>query len=166
MHGTCLETGSSQALANACENTVVSTTDLGVEFSLPQVQLSPFSNVLPHSGPGECPPAHDVDDDFEPLASADIDDDISLCNTLGIPGMLHIIHNAANSLSSILVVLKWAIELVTEVSKALRLSASCDRLCETCFSCGRGNCISQLSVALTVKSMKEGGDPLPFLRTR
>ena len=138
MHGTYLETGSSRALATACENTVASTTDLGVEFSLPHVQPSPFSNVLPHYDPGECPPAHDIDDDFGNLASAVLDGDISLCNTLGIPGMLHMIHNAANCLLSILVVLKWAIELLTEVSKLVRLTASCDRLCETCFSCGRG----------------------------
>ena len=78
MHGTYLETGSSQALANARERTVASTTDLGVELSLPQVQPSPFSNVLPHQDHGECPPAHDVDDDFEKLASAVIGDDISL----------------------------------------------------------------------------------------
>ena len=157
MHGIYLETGSSRALATACENTVVSTTDLGVELSLPQVQPSPFSNNLPHYDHAERPPAHVVDDGFEKVASADIDDDISLCNTLGIPGMLHIIHNVATSLLSILVVLKWAIELLTEVSNLCVCQHHVTGCVKHASVAAGVNCISQLSMALTVKSMKEGG---------
>jgi hypothetical protein len=137
MHMLYLQTGSSQSLTSFVDEFQVSTTDQGIEFGISSVQPVPVKSVLPwikleSEGPQE-------DDWFE--AGADeqaLGPKVSFQNQLSAAGMLHIFDNIGNDVLSASPVLDEQVTRMSKVADLVRKPDSCDRLCESCFSCPVG----------------------------
>jgi hypothetical protein len=134
-HAVYLETGTSSTLYQYLSEVLSTTSDMGTEFILAEMQPVLTREIFPWM----------LDDleDVAALANVDELDDlpdvaahssISLQNSLSTPGLLHIIHNASNSVMSVMPTLKEAVTKMSPVADLIRRPESCKRLCATCFS--------------------------------
>ncbi len=132
-HAIFLETGTQGTLSKYLSEVISTTSDLGTEFILADMQPVSCRELFPWM--------QDDPDAVEALAAAycldDIppnDDRISLHTSLSTPGLLHIIHNASNSLMTVMPAISEAIKQMSPVADMIRRPESCKRLCATCFS--------------------------------
>ena len=123
LHAAYLEAGSTfESLQQFLSEVVSCTTDFGVEFGLSKVAPISIREALPwypQSLLEVLVPAalHDIqehDDAWAPPAAADappvlVDDKVSMTATLAIPGLLHILHNAADDLLSCMPLIESAV---------------------------------------------------------
>lgn len=129
-----LETGTVPSLQALMSSMLVLTSDLGVEFSLTTVQpvdvhqLFPFIDFSRHEEHRFGPERADWDNvDLVPAPN------VGFADTISIPGLLHIVHNASNEVLGSMPVVSESIDRLAHVATLLRESATCTRLCETCF---------------------------------
>ncbi len=139
LHAFFLETGSPEALSEYCSSVQSMTTDLGVEFSLGDTLPTKFSSIFPWASASQsqqrcCAEQEDLDDLPDEDGEAEAYVGLSFSSSLAIPGLLHIIHNAANGLLTVMPCLSSAIDKLAEVAKLVSRPASCERLCGTCFN--------------------------------
>lgn len=134
VHAIWLESGSASAAIQWCGEVSTITSDLGAESGLASIVPMDLASILPWApltpqehGP-EQPPD---DDDFGDTA-------VSLQDSLSCPGLMHILHNASNSLLDVMPELDAAIDALSHVANLLRTPATCKRLLSTCFSCAAG----------------------------
>ena len=134
MHAFFLETGSAVLLQQFCETVFSFITDQGVEFGftkVPPVSLEALFPWMPV-------PAQVVDehewapgpDEAALRRAASVD----LSGAVGIPGMLHIVHNSSKDLSAGMTHFDATVLQLQHVSKLLRRRDSRERLLERCFS--------------------------------
>ena len=134
-----LESGVNQnSFCKYADEIVSGTYDLGVEFSLPKVQPIDISRLFPWMPEDSQPerPCSADPDDFEILEQmqvAVVPKQVSLNKSLGIPGLLHIIHNAASSLLTVCSKLGEQIDSLGLVCKLLA-GQDCTKLLETCYT--------------------------------
>ena len=145
MHAFLLEAGdSADAVGKLCDEVCVSTFDLGTEFSLPRVCPVPLQELFPWVSMPESTV------EFHMQESADLDalqsllenshvyqsEDrrVSLSGSLAVPGILHIIHNAANDVLKVTKLLDKQVDALAETCRWLSDNQSCSRLLERCFS--------------------------------
>eukprot|EP00972_Heterocapsa_arctica_P072077 10644813-Heterocapsa_arctica.AAC.1 len=115
MHAFNLETGSSARLQSYCASIASVTTDMGVEFSLSNVHSASYLDLFqwavdenPLAGHGEDAGLDDVPD----IQDAQVH--VTLRGSLAIPGLMHFIHNAGNSLLTVMKTLDGAIDRLAE----------------------------------------------------
>lgn len=132
LHALYLETGSASTLHSCCSGVISITTDLGVEFGLMDLSAS-FSDVSPWAPREDAAESIALDDMIDDLPGESEGWDLSFRGSLAIPGLLHILHNAANGVLCVAQELSSAVDSMAEVAKLVRLRRSCDRLCESCF---------------------------------
>eukprot|EP00971_Amphidinium_carterae_P052726 1038083-Amphidinium_carterae.2 len=128
MHSFFLEAGTSKSsLASYCAQMKTLTTDLGTEVILPRVQPVAISSLFPwmqsDHKTGATFVSEDAMDDLSFLASASasIDEpEVSLVGALGIPGMLHIVHNAAADMLKVTPSLDEQIDALSQLHGKLR----------------------------------------------
>lgn len=134
MHAFFLETGTKLLLQRMTEEIVSMTTDLGVEFGMSRIQPLTAHTVLPWMVVDHGLPVNNgLDlDDMEQLP--DDEAKLHLTGALAAPGLLHILHNASNSLLGAMDSITEAVEQMAEVARLIRLPETCKRLCETCFA--------------------------------
>jgi hypothetical protein len=132
MHSFFLETGTAARLQRFCGEVHTVTSDLGVEFSLTAVQPVPVTSLLPWVLAID--PAQDFGGPFELDELPEVSEDVHLNDGMAVPGLMHIIHNASNSLLSVMDALPDAIDKLAKVADLIRHPESCKRLCATCFS--------------------------------
>ena len=136
-----LEAGeTASSLASFVHEIVAGTFDLGVEFSLGRIKPTAFSVLFPWyhpPGSGGESGVQDVVDDFElpefQLASDLAEENLSLQDMLSIPGPLHILRNATNSLLDNLPYLNGAVEKLQVVRRFLSNPDKKQRLLASCF---------------------------------
>ena len=135
------------------QSIVTSTTDQGVEFGLPSIPSLPLRQWLPWLPPGQRfsllardnsqEPQDDIvlsDDDMEDLQErmAAIEElenpPVSMQSVLSVCGLLHIIHNAGNSLLGACPQFDECVDGLSEVCDLIRRPTTCQRLCEKCFN--------------------------------
>lgn len=138
LHCLWLETGTAANLRQLLDSVVSITTDLGTEFGFVEIRPAPLLDVLPWvRGPigdlnfdrqdewalGEW---HEALDPHEVL--------LDFQKSTALPGMMHILHNAANSIMSVVPSLKEKVDSLAVVARLVNEHASCSRLCQTCFA--------------------------------
>ena len=146
MHAFFLEASSSMhGLAAYCKSVVTTTTDYGVEFSLNTVKPVRLRKIFPWllemgapSPPMPAQGCYDEADDMPdpPPAFAAYHPDgpeVALDEALAMPGLLHILHNAGNSILSVVAELDGAVDKLAEVCKLIRNPDTGARLREHCF---------------------------------
>ena len=153
MFAMLLEAGSTENSLNVfLQGIIAGTFDLGVEFALSKVRATSLQQLFPwyqvdKDGPVECadvepgPEGLDVCQDlvdahfgFDIVPDPEPVQNISLSHMLSVPGPLHILDNATNSLLDHMPFLRTAIPQLTAVSKFLSDSETTRRLLATCFS--------------------------------
>lgn len=139
MHACFLESGTKLTLQRMASDIVSLTSDLGVEFGLPAVQPVRVDELLPWMAADSGGLATATDpNDMEALP--DCEDHVHLNSSLATPGMLHILHNASNSLLSVMHSLNAAVDQLSEVARLIRTPETCKRLCESCYADEVGQC--------------------------
>lgn len=140
MHAFNLESGCAAQLQTYCESIASVTTDLGVEFSLPDIYSANYHDLFPWAvredpcaGEAGCRESDDLDE-LPEEGQAQAQHCVTLRGALSIPGLLHVIHNASNSLLNVMQTLDSAVDKLAEVAKLLNTNATCDRLCSSCFA--------------------------------
>ena len=134
-----LESGTAESLSDYCASLVSTTTDLGTEFGLSDLQPIPVTSALPFvSGqPAELviQPELDLDNmpDEEPGRANHEDVLVSLEASVSVPGLLHILHNAGNALTAACDTLSDTVESMKAVARLLSNPGTKDRLMATCF---------------------------------
>ena len=128
-----LETGSAVALEKFGDSIFAFTTDQGTEAGLHKVPPVLIRKALPFVA-YEAAPADDHD--FAPPLQnqADLEAKLDFGNSVGIAGMLHIIHNSTNDLGRSMVTFDATVKQLSHISKLLCRRDSKQRLLETCFS--------------------------------
>ena len=137
IHSLALETDGPHALADLCEQVLTTTTDMGVEFAISQVepvqvdQVLPWICMRPLAGGGGDPCGFPAEDwDVEPAEWPRA----GLNKPLPIAGLLHIISNVASGLLNMSSLIEDTIDKLAAVASMIRNCSTCDRLCERCFS--------------------------------
>ena len=142
MHTLALEADGPTSLERMSREVASITTDMGTEFSLNRIGGPagvPISDVLPYFAepdPGADPFAEVDDwDDVAPMGPM-----VTLAGSLPIAGVLHIISGLASRTQRLTPDVEASITKLQAVANLVRRRASCDRLCERCFStvAGRG----------------------------
>ena len=133
-HAMWLETGAAPLLETFSKSVFAFTTDQGVETGLCKVPILRASSVLPWM---PVPEDEAGDHDWAPaadLAGQHYAAVIDFTQAVGVPGMLHIVHNSTNDLSKAVQHFDEIISQMTALSRLLRKRDSKARLLETCFS--------------------------------
>lgn len=157
-----LETGSPDALRAFLQGLLVLTTDLGVEFNLATVRpmeanvLFPYASFANLGGQEFSAEVVDFDDGGDPSAL------VGFTDSLSIPGVLHIIHNASNELLDSMPSVSEAIDRLALVPKMLNDRATCLRLCQTCFTSALASTIIKLCCPSTGPCTARVGGPSRF----
>ena len=140
-YGCFLVGGSSHKLLSQLTSSVeVHVSDFGVEFGLPLVQPVKISDLFPWFAFEQELPSHSemqaCDDDFHVIAEPDASSlpCVSLTNALAAPGLLHMIHNAANRVIDVMPSTSEAIDSLSEACDFFSDSHTSERVAETCFS--------------------------------
>ena len=123
-HALFLETGSSGNLAALASEVVSCTSDLGTEFNIVRVRGARVRDLLPWL-PEES--QRHEDDWPEPEQFVHFE------NALAMPGILHILHNAAKRMLDGLPELNGAVSSLATVADLLRKTHTRERLCQRCF---------------------------------
>ena len=138
MHALWLETGDAVSLAAFAKSIFSFTTDQGTEASfskIPAIKVSTLFPWIPIPGPLE----EAVLDEHEWAPGPDAADlhhaaQIDLSASIGVPGMLHFVHNSSKDLSRGMPKFDLVIAQMQHVSRLLRRRDSRERLLKTCFS--------------------------------
>ena len=130
MHALLLECPDMRDMPQLLSETVSITTDQGVEFSIARVRPLPVSQVFPWFSMDQ-----DVHDDW--LA---VDPLLDLSKSLGVSGMLHIIHNSSKDLGRGMQSYDDTLRRMTHVCNLVRRKTTRERLLERCF--GHGNAVA------------------------
>ena len=125
VHALYLETGSAEALVRFSSEVVACTSDLGTEFNIVRVNGASPYELLPWLSR----PALQSEDDWPCPEEA-----VRFNNALAIPGVLHVLHNAAKRMLNDVKHLNEAIDSLASVADLLRKKHSMERLCQRCFS--------------------------------
>eukprot|EP00971_Amphidinium_carterae_P351729 6492256-Amphidinium_carterae.2 len=146
MHTLFLENGTTpNTLRKSCHEIASLTTDFGTEFLLPTVAPMPLREILSWTV-ATVPTAELLASEFHAEGSEmslecfrdnmDATDDVSMSfsSCLGLPGMLHVIHNAASDVLKVTPFIDSQVHCLSLVCDLLSRSASRTRLCEKCFS--------------------------------
>lgn len=142
MFALMLEAGTTRdSLASFTAEVLAGTFDLGVEFSLGRIQPTTFSDLFPwyhelgsDGGVGEEVPHDDFDVlQFQPELGAP-EPVISLQPMLSVPGPLHILHNATNSLLENVPFLNAGVDKLQVVCRFLCNPDKKQRLLASCFA--------------------------------
>lgn len=140
MYGMFLESGDSLTnFSSMCRSIVSGTFDLGTEFCLPNIHNVPAQTLFPWAHPDveRTSMPEGGDDDVAALELAHEPPAlVGLFDSLQVPGLLHIIHNAGNDLLESVDVLDEAITKMAQVARLIADEQSCERLIETCFQGG------------------------------
>ena len=128
-----LETGSALGLAKFADSIFSFTTDQGAEIGLHKVPPVLVRNILPWvTYQAEGGDEHDL---APPLANqADLEATIDFRNSVGVAGLMHIIHNSTVDLGRSMLTFDATVKQLTHVSKFLCRRESKQRLLESCFS--------------------------------
>lgn len=142
VHAFALESGGTcEELARYCSQIRVITSDFGVEFSLSRVRPAPVRTLIPwyKEDLGEVSEGKqnqeewEVDSPAEVDAPAGLDTKVSIEEAIPTPGLLHIIHNATNSLLDSVPELEEIVEGMATICTFLREPYTCARLVDACF---------------------------------
>lgn len=129
-----LEIGTVPSLQALMSNMLVLTPDLGVEFSLTTAQPVDVHQLFPFIDFGL---REELCFGPESAERGDVDlvpaPNVGFTDTISIPGLLHIIHNASNEVLGSMPVVSESIDRLALVAALLRERSTCTRLCETCF---------------------------------
>ena len=141
MHAMWLESGSAIALQEYCNSFVSTTSDLGTEFAIADIADTPIKSVLPWAQlpeqelqiiAGDDLDLEDIPEEgFEPADDPSFE--VGLGASIAVTGLLHILHNAGNELTSACESLPDTVEQMKQVAKLLASPSSNDRLRSTCF---------------------------------
>ena len=124
-HALYLETGSITDLALLAEEVASCTSDLGTEFNIVRVAGARPLELLPW-----LQTEHAQHEDEWP----EEEQLLKFGNALAVPGILHILHNAAKRMLGGLPELSGAVDSLANVADLLRKKHTQQRLCERCFS--------------------------------
>ena len=130
-----LETGSVSSLQTYLGHIWTVTTDLGTEFGLSSINPLSARVLFPWLDEAYVAPvlpdSLDLDDlpDYLPMQD---DDGIGLSDSLSVPGLLHIIHNASKGLFKCMHCLSESIDKLAEVARLIRTPETRKRLIATC----------------------------------
>ena len=136
MHAFWLETGDAVSLADFAKSVFSFTTDQGTEASfskVPVVKVSTLFPWVPVPGPFEVIEEHAWAPPPDAAAlhhAAQID----LSASVGIPGMLHIVHNSSRDLARGMPNFDPVVSQIQHVSRLLRRHGSRERLLQTCYN--------------------------------
>ena len=136
MHSIFLETGDALSLAEFARAIFSVTTDQGTEASfsnLPAVKVVTLFPWISIPGPQEVIDEHCWAPGPD-AASLHLASELDLSRSVGIPGMLHIVHNSSKDLSRGMPNFESVISQAQQVSRLLRRKDSRERLLETCFN--------------------------------
>ena len=125
MHALYLETGSARDLGTLTSEITSCTSDLGTEFNIVRVQGARARELLPWLSV-EVPANEDdwpVEDEF-----------LHFPNAFAVPGILHILHNAAKRMLTGLPELSAAVDALSAVAEMIRKKHTKERLVQRCFS--------------------------------
>ena len=155
MHGFLLEAGGDcESLIQYCSEVRVITTDFGTEYGLSRVGAVSINNLFPWiSGKQVEAVECGLDDDgFDPVELQDphLNHPVSLEEAIPVPGILHILHNASNSLTDSLKCLDACVGQLSVVAKFLAQPFTRDRLLETVSTVRSASCCmvrSKISIA-------------------
>ena len=123
-HALFLETGCSESLAALASEVVSCTSDLGTEFNIVRVRGARVRDLLPWL-PEESQRHEDEWPEPEQFVHFE--------NALAMPGILHILHNAAKRMLDGLPELNGAVSSLATVAELLRKKHTRERLCQRCF---------------------------------
>ena len=98
IHALFLLSGGPQHLSDLTKAIMGITTDLGTESGLHRIMPLPLAGVLPWAVPPKAPGAQDDEWPEEAVQEASLD----LTGALGIPGILHIVHNISVGLTGVM----------------------------------------------------------------
>ena len=144
-----LESGySKQALAQMCSEVHACTSDFGVEFSSPQIAPIPVHKVLPWMMRSDDVSELMPEGDFAIIGreAPDLGDDepsVSFQAALAVPGLLHIVHNAANEMLTVAATLDAHVSSMATVCAWLSDREKNRRFCELCLSTPLGKHLRQ-----------------------
>ena len=125
VHALFLEAGSAKDLGTLMSEMASCTSDLGTEFNIVRVQGAKPKELLPWlAAPQLCEHEEDWPEEEEIL---------SFGNALAIPGILHVLHNAAKRMLTGLPQLSSAVDALAAVADLVRKKHTQERLCERCF---------------------------------
>jgi hypothetical protein len=123
------------------------TADFGVEFGLSSVQPVPFRTLFPwYVGTehvfGAAQWGGDADADFDGIPpDPELENPaVGLNESLGLPGLLHVLHNAGNSTMAAVPVLEEAVGQMAEICNVCSHARTRGRLLATCFDDPVGRC--------------------------
>eukprot|EP00971_Amphidinium_carterae_P337376 6474145-Amphidinium_carterae.1 len=139
MHGIWLEAGgSASSMQQYCESIVACTTDMGTEYLLSSFEPCTLRQLFPWLGLPQDTPTCCVDDIdmVEEGAGDESSGLLGLSNSLGVPGLLHILHRATGDMLHVVPVLNEAVGVLTKVASFLQSRDSKERLIATCFGSG------------------------------
>lgn len=144
IHAFFLEAGTKLRLEHMTGEVFAMTTGLGVEFGMSRTQPRPVSAVLQWMVVDHGLPMQD-DVDLNCLKQLpDEEAKVHLTGALAVPGLLHILHNAFNSLLGAMDSINEAVSQMAEVARLIRSPESCKRFRETCFRDPVGQCFHPL----------------------
>ena len=131
VHALFLESGCPASLHKMSRQFVSFTTDFGVEFGLPSVCDVEVAAIMPWVASHAPLHGSEQEDGIQ-------DSTVGFSSSLSAPGLMHIVHNASNSLLEVMPHLDEAITMLSDVATFLRTPATAKRLCETCFASAVG----------------------------
>jgi hypothetical protein len=127
-----LETSSWEDVASCFNSTIAFTTDFGVESLIVDTPRFHLNSLFPW--------AFEPDDGFHNEVGVVAHDAgvVDLSQSLGVIGLLHIIHNAVNDLNKSMDYFREFVDQLTIISRTLATMHSKQRLLQTCFASGAG----------------------------
>lgn len=131
LHGCFLVAGTRLSSVKTLMESIVScTSDLGTEYSLPTVAPRRFGEWLPWASAGRVPgPVQQAPEESDMSQACDmIDPEVSLEAAIPVAGLLHILHNAGNSLLRACPTLESTIDDMKEVCAMVKHEHTCLRL--------------------------------------
>ena len=142
MHALYLETGSARDLGALTSEITSCTSDLGTEFNIVRVQGARARELLPWLSVEV--PANEDDWPVE-------DESLHFPNALAVPGILHILHNAAKRMLTGLSELSAAVDALSAVAEMIRKKHTKERLVQRCFASEVGQQLRPLIEAFKLK---------------
>ncbi|CAJ1388602.1 unnamed protein product [Effrenium voratum] len=132
VHGMWLETGTPAQLQRFTEDIFAFVTDQGVECALHKIPPLTLATFLPHLAFN----GNEFEHDWAPLAEAQpaAQTQVDFRGSLGIPGLLHILHNSSLDIAKSMRCFDDLITKMGHLSRLLRRRDPRSRLLETCFS--------------------------------
>ena len=140
MHALWLESGDPGQLQSYCASFISVTSDLGTEFALTELAETPVQTVLPWVRLPEPQMPLVAESDLEDVPEdgfAGVQADtfpVGLTASIAVTGLLHILPNAGNELTSVCETLPGTIDQMKCISRLLSGPSSNQRLRATCFS--------------------------------